>query len=150
MTQPVTVSAESTRGSYAISCNPADLDLKLIHQFLTNSYWSKGIGLARLNKSLQNSTCFGVYDAGGKQVGFARVITDQARIAYLADVFILPPHRGRGLSKWLLEYIFQHPDLQGLKWFLATDDAHGLYRQYGFHNLKPVEAENLMIRPASS
>jgi len=104
-----------------------------VHEFLTNSYWAKGIPLAAVRRSVENSIPFGVYH-GQSVVGFARVISDLATFAYLADVFILPSHRGRGLSRWLMECIMGHPDLQGLRrWMLATQDAHGLYaRSHSF------------------
>ena len=127
------------RGDYEISTNPTRVDAGLVHEFLTNSYWAKGIQLETVRLSIENSISFGVYH-GPQQVGFARVISDCATFAYLADVFILPSHRGRGLSRWLMECIMDHPDLQGLRrWLLATRDAHGLYRQYGFTTLKNSE-----------
>lgn len=130
---------------YIISTDPALLDIPLIHQFLTTrSYWAEGIPLQTVEKSIRHSMCFGVY-RNGKQVGFARVISDHATYAYLGDVFILPEERGKGLSKWLIQVITEHPELQGLRRFvLATRDAHGLYAQYGF---KPyAQPENLMSR----
>jgi GNAT superfamily N-acetyltransferase len=117
---------------YEISTDPARLDLDAIHGFLTACYWARGIPRDTVARSLRGSLCFGVYHAG-TQVGFARVITDRATFAYVADVFVLPDHRGRGLSKRLLAAIKSHPELQGLRrWFLGTRDAHGLYRQFGF------------------
>lgn len=123
-------------GEFEISTDPARIDLALVHGFLTSSYWAKGIPAETVQRSIQNSLCFGVY-CGQQQVGFARIITDGATFSYLADVFILEPYRGRGLSKWLMECIMAHPQLQGLRrWILATRDAHGLYRQFGFDVLK--------------
>lgn len=121
---------------YSVSTDKSKLDLPLIHTFLsTQAYWSLNIPFAIVKRSIENSFCFGVY-RGDRQVGFARVITDFATIAYLGDVFILPEHRGKGLSKWLVGEIMAHPDLQGLRrWMLLTSDAHGLYRQYGW---KPI------------
>jgi GNAT superfamily N-acetyltransferase len=118
---------------YKISTDQALLDLDVIHNYLSNeSYWSKGITKEKVQRSIENSMCFGVYK-DGKQVGLARVITDKTTFAYLCDVFILDEYRGHGLSKWLLQTILAHPDLQGLKrWTLATLDAHGLYKQFGF------------------
>lgn len=127
------------REGFTITCDPARLDLALISGFLTSSYWSKGIPRATVEESLQNSLCFALLD-GDRQVGFARVISDYATIAYLGDVFILPEYRGRGLSKWLMDCVVSHPRLQGLRrWILATSDAHGLYRQFGFTALAKPE-----------
>jgi GNAT superfamily N-acetyltransferase len=118
---------------YKISTDQDLLDLDVIHNYLSNeSYWSKGITKEKVQRSIENSMCFGVYK-DGKQVGLARVVTDKAIFAYLCDIFILDEYRGNGLSKWLLQTILAHPDLQGLKrWTLATLDAHGLYKQFGF------------------
>jgi GNAT superfamily N-acetyltransferase len=133
---------------YLISTEPAWLDLDLIHRFLSeHSYWAGGIPRDIVARSTANSLCFGVYAAGNRtpnphrhQVGFARVTTDRATFAYLADVFILPEHRGRGLSKRLMEAVLAHPDLQGLRrWMLATADAHELYRKFGFTELSQPE-----------
>jgi N-acetylglutamate synthase-like GNAT family acetyltransferase len=111
-----------------------------VHQFLTNSYWAKGIPLETLQRAIQHSLCFGIYQ-DPRQVGFARAVTDQATFAYIADVFVIEPYRGRGLSKWLMECIKGHPDLQGLRrWSLITRDAHQLYQQFGFTRLSHPEA----------
>jgi len=127
------------RDTFTVTCDPAKLDLALITEFLASSYWAKGIPAATVAKSLEGSLCFAVLD-GEAQIGFARVITDRATIAYVGDVFILPEFRGRGLAKWLMECMVSHPDLQGLRrWVLATRDAHGLYRQFGFTPLKRPE-----------
>ena len=128
-----------SQGDYEISTDPSRLDLSMVHEFLTTSYWAKGIPIETVRLSIENSIPFGVYH-GKQQVGFARVISDRATFAYLGDVFILHDYRGRGLSRWLMECIVSHPDLQGLRrWMLATRDAHGLYRQYGFTELKAPE-----------
>ena len=112
------------------------LDRAMIARFLASSYWAKGIPSATVDKSLEHSLCFALLD-GDRQIGFARVISDRATIAYLGDVFILPEYRGRGLSKWLMECVVSHPDLQGLRrWLLATGDAHSLYEKFGFTALK--------------
>jgi GNAT superfamily N-acetyltransferase len=122
----------SSGNDYRISCDRTLLDIPLIHEYLTASYWSPGIPLDVVERAIEHSLCFGAY-CGSRQVGFARVITDQATFAYLADVFILEPHRGQGLSKQLMIAIDAHPALQGLRRFmLATRDAHGLYAQFGF------------------
>src|SRR5207344_3602853 len=109
------------------------------HAFLASSYWARGIPRETLDRAIDNALCVGVYD-GDRQVGFARVVTDAATFAYLADVFVVESHRGRGLAKWLMEVIVGHPSLQGLRRFsLATRDAHGLYQQFGFRPLVKPE-----------
>lgn len=123
--------------TYTISTDKNLLDLDSIVRYLSkDSYWAAGVSRDIVQKSIQNSLCFGVYEEMGettKQIGFARLITDMATFAYLADVFILPEYRGLGLSKWLMASIVSMPELQGLRrWLLATRDAHGLYAQYGF------------------
>lgn len=124
---------------YVVSTDPTRLDLEVVHQFLTNSYWARGIPRERVARSMANSLCFGVFD-GPAQVGFARVISDYVTFAYVADVFILPEQRGRGLGKFLLRCIVEHPELQGLRrWSLVTRDAHGLYAQFGFTPLAHPE-----------
>src|SRR5690349_18473985 len=120
---------------YDTSADKRRLDVATIHEYLTQSYWSPGVPRAIVERAIEGSLCFGVF-LQGKQVGFARVVTDKATFAYLADVFILEPHRGKGLSKRLMQFIFAHPDLQGLRrLMLATKDAHGLYKQFGFTEL---------------
>ncbi|MBN9298538.1 MAG: GNAT family N-acetyltransferase [Filimonas sp.] len=118
---------------HTISTDPAKLDLKMIHQYLSEeSYWAKNIPLEVVERGIANSIAFGMYE-GNKQIGFARVITDKATFAYLADVFILAAYRGKGLSKWLMQVIHAHPELQSLRrWMLVTRDAHGLYEQNGW------------------
>src|SRR5262245_31928009 len=119
-------------GHLTISTDKSKLDLTVVHQFLSGSYWAEGIPVEVVSRAIEHSLCFGVYD-DGRQIGFARVISDFATFAYLADVFILESHRGRGLSKLLMREVMNHPDLQGLRRFtLMTRDAHGLYRQFGF------------------
>lgn len=121
---------------FELSTDKARLDIDLIHNFLSGTYWAAGIPRQVVEKAIANSLCFGLYRQQD-QVGFARVISDLATFAYLADVFILPEFRGRGLSKWLVREILAHPDLQGLRRFLlATKDAHGLYAQFGFSQFK--------------
>ena len=121
---------------YAILTDIEKMDLQLIHDFIVGSYWAKGIPEATLEKAIRNSLCFGVFTDAGQQVGFARVVTDHATYAWLGDVFVLEPHRGKGLAKWLMANIIAHPELQGLRRMtLATRDAHGLYTQFGFKPL---------------
>lgn len=130
---------EFHRGEFLISTDPKRLDLDVIHSFLTNCYWAKGIPRDVVARSIEHSLCFGVYD-GSAQVGFARVISDFATIAYLGDVFVLESHRGRGLSRWLMECVTRHPSFQGLRrWILLTRDAHGLYAKFGFTPLQKAD-----------
>jgi GNAT superfamily N-acetyltransferase len=130
---------EHRRGEVVVTTDPARLDLDFIHGYLVRSYWAEGIPRETVERSVANSLAFGVYERD-KQVGFARVITDYATFAYLADVFIIESHRGRGLSKFLMQCITEHPQLQGLRRrVLATLDAHGLYAQFGFGQLKSPE-----------
>ncbi len=124
------------KGDYEIDTDKRRLDIAGIHRFLSESYWAKNRTLEQTLTAIENSLCFGVY-CGREQVGFARVITDKATFAYIGDVFILDEHRGKGLSKWLMEVIVTQPDLQNLRrWLLATRDAHGLYKQYDFDELR--------------
>ena len=130
---------EWKRGEFAISTDAARLDLNTIHTFLTTSYWAAGIPMDVVKRSIEHSLAFGVYQ-GDRQVGFARLITDYATFAYLADVFVIEDYRGQGLAKWLVEVIVAHPDLQGLRrWMLATRDAHTLYGKVGFVEIKSPE-----------
>jgi GNAT superfamily N-acetyltransferase len=131
---------EYRRGELLISTDRGRLSLDVVHGFLTNCYWAKGIPREVVARSIAHSLCFGVYQVGGAQVGFARVISDFATVAYLGDVFVLESHRGRGLSKWLMDSIVQHPALADLRrWILLTRDAHGLYSQFGFTGVKTPE-----------
>jgi GNAT superfamily N-acetyltransferase len=131
---------EQQRGEFLISTDPARLDLDVIHKFLTNCYWARGVPREVVARSMERALCFGIYDGRGAQLGFARVISDFATIAYVGDVFVLEPHRGGGLGKWLMECIMQHPALQNLRrWILTTRDAHGLYAQVGFTPVKSPE-----------
>jgi len=128
---------EWTRGAYVISTDPRRLDLAIVHAFLARAYWSVGLPRAVLERAVENSLVLGLYSPSG-QVGFARVVTDCATFAYLADVFVLEECRGRGLGKWLVEVAVTLPELQGLRrWLLATADAHDLYRQFGFTDAEP-------------
>jgi len=131
---------ELEKDHFLLSTDPERLDLAVIHGFLGESYWAKGIPREMVARSIANSLCFGVY-SDGRQVAFARVISDFATYAYVADVFVLMPFRGRGLGKWMMESILQHPRLQQLRrWSLVTEDAHGLYAQFGFTPPKRPEA----------
>jgi len=127
---------------YRVTNSTDEFDFEMIYEFISTSYWAKGIPVSVMRKAIDNSLCFGVFD-GAAQVGFGRVITDGATFGYLADVFILESHRGLGLSKLMMEHVISHPQLQGLRrMMLATYDAHSLYQQYGF---KPLSnAANMM------
>ena len=174
---------ETRRGEFVISTDRARLDLDVIHGFLTNCYWAKGIPREIVQRSIEHSLCFGVYADSGreipllakearsgaplrggtpprsgapinsgapksKQIGFARVVSDYATVAYLGDVFVLESHRGRGLSKWLMECVMQHPALQNLRrWILLTRDAHALYSKYGFMPVRAPERYMELHRP---
>lgn len=130
---------EWTKDDYHITTNKEQINVDYVYGFLRQTYWAENIPLDTVRRSIEGSLCFSVF-YGEQQVGFARVITDGATFAYLADVFIDENFRGRGLSKWLMEVIIGHPSLQGLRRFLlATKDAHGLYRQFGFQPLPSVD-----------
>lgn len=123
---------EWNKEDYLLSTDKSKLQMDVIHQFLSNSYWAKNIPLALIEKTIAGSLCFGMYN-NQRQIGFARVITDSATFAYLADVFILEEYRGKKLSIWMMECIMNYEKLQGLRrWMLATSDAHGLYKKFGF------------------
>ena len=127
------------KDKFYISTEKEKMDIDLIHSFLTRSYWAEGISKEIVRRSIEGALCFGVFE-NEKQIGFARMITDRATFAYLADVFIIDEYRGLGLSKWLMEVIMSHPDLQGLRrLMLATRDAHELYKKFGFTSLNNVD-----------
>ena len=130
---------ELKRGEYTISCDAKRLDVGVVHGFLQKSYWATNVSEDIVRRSIEHSLCFGVYHRE-TQVGFARVITDYATFAYLADVFVIESHRGRGLAKWLIETVISHPGLNGLRrWILITRNAHDLYRKYGFREVRNPE-----------
>ncbi|GAB4068425.1 GNAT family N-acetyltransferase [Ancylobacter sonchi] len=133
---------------YEVSTDAGRLDVEMIHTFLAqDSYWSPGIPRRTVERAIGNSLCFGVYH-GAAQVGFARVVTDRSTFALLADVFILPAHRGRGLSKWLMQCVVDHDDLQGLRrLLLLTSDAHDLYRRFGFEEIGNAWRFMEILRP---
>jgi GNAT superfamily N-acetyltransferase len=138
MSEPSITSPESyAKSGYTISTDPMLLDFSQIYRYLSEeSYWARERSRELVERSIHHSLCFGVYTAGTglpKQVGFARVVSDYATFAYLADVFILPEYQGQGLGKWLVATILSHPDLQSVgRWTLYTNDAHELYRRFGF------------------
>ena len=143
------MSNEWRRGEYLISTDQARLDVGVIHDYLANtSYWATGRSVETVRRSIEHSVAFGIYK-GDEQVGFARVITDYATFAWIADVFVLEQFRGQGLGKWLVAVILEHPRLQGFRrWVLATKDAHELYRPFGFVELS--RPERWMERPDPS
>jgi N-acetylglutamate synthase-like GNAT family acetyltransferase len=121
-----------TQNNFTISIDKNKIDIDYVHEFLSHSYWSPGVPIETVKKAMSGSLCFGMYD-NDKQIGYARMVTDTATFAYLADVFIDENYRGKGLAKWLVKTILAHPDLQGLRRILlATKDAHALYKQVGF------------------
>jgi len=135
---------ERRRGPFVVSTEPGRLDRALVHRFLASSYWAKGIPAEVVERSITGSIPFGLYH-WDEQIGFARVVTDRATFAYLADVFVVPERRGAGLGRWLVECVMAHPDLQGLRRFLlATRDAHALYERFGFAS--PLRPHSLMER----
>ena len=135
---------EWKRNELSVTTDPARQDVDAIHAYLTRAYWCEGIPREIVERDVQNSLCFGLFD-GAAQVGLARVVTDHATFAYLCDVYVLESYQGRGLGKWLTECVMLHPQLQGLRRFnLATRDAHSLYAQFGF--TPPAEPEIWMER----
>lgn len=131
-------------GEYIISTDKTKLDLEVIHSYLVNCYWAKEIPKDIVARSIEHSLCFGIY-LGKEQVGFSRVITDYATFMYLADVFVLEQHRGKGLSVAMMDMVVSHPELQGIRtWTLLTKDAHGLYRKFAFEN--HIDPTRFMIR----
>jgi GNAT superfamily N-acetyltransferase len=142
------MSFERHRGNFTVSTDPGRLDLDAIHAFLSTSYWAEGIPRELLERALRNSLCFGLYEGEGRQIGFARVITDTATYAYLCDVYVLPEWRGRGLGTWMMEQVMDHSDLQGLRRFsLVTRDAHELYRPFGFAEIAAPGRHMEIARP---
>ncbi|HEV2442829.1 MAG TPA: GNAT family N-acetyltransferase [Steroidobacteraceae bacterium] len=139
---------EQPVGSYTISDDPARLDLRAIHAFLTRCYWSAGIPPETVERAIRSSLCIGAYDRAGAQVGLVRLISDHATYCYVCDVYVLEEHRGRGLSKAMLAMAMDHPKLQGLRrWSLVTNDAHGLYRQFGFAAVAQPERHMELVQP---
>jgi GNAT superfamily N-acetyltransferase len=138
---------EYQRGNYWISTDPQRLDLEVIHGFLQHSYWSPGIPRAIVAAAVRNSYCFGLFDQD-QQIGFARVVTDFASVAYLADVFVLPAYRGQGLATWLMECVVTCPALRLVRnMLLATRDAHNLYRKVGFETIESPDKWMIYPRP---
>lgn len=144
------MSHELTHGGYLVSDDPARLDAVAVHAYLTRSYWAEGISRETVARSLANSLCLGIYSPAGEQVGLIRVISDYTTFAYLCDVYVLEPHRGRGLSKAAMSHLLTHPQLQGLRRLqLVTNDAQGLYARYGFKVVEQPE-RHMEKRPPNS
>ena len=138
---------EINRDQFTISTDPSRLDMNAVYDFLSRSYWAKGRPRERTDLAFANSLVLGLYE-GSRQIGMARVVTDFSVFAYLCDVFIHEDFRGQGLGKWLIQSVFEHPDLKHIRrWLLATDDAHGLYQQFGFEQLPEVEKWMQRLRP---
>ncbi len=140
------MSYTAVKNNYLISTDKSKIDIDYVHGFLSQSYWSPGVPIQVVKKAMKGSLCFGIYDTdkqtlpAGRQVGYARMITDKATFAYMADVFIDENYRGKGLGKWLIEMILAHPDVKGLRRILlATKDAHKLYEQCGFTSINNPE-----------
>jgi GNAT superfamily N-acetyltransferase len=141
--------ASELPAEFEISTDRARLDIALVHRVLGTSYWAEGRRRSVVERSIANSLCFGVYHAG-RQVAFARVVSDRAVFAYLMDVFVVPEFRGRGISKALMRAVLDHPDLQNLRLFLlGTRDAHGLYERFGFRPLAEPERMMAILNPDS-
>jgi len=136
---------QAQKENFLISTDPAKLNTDIIYNYLSEeSYWAKGIPREVVEKSITHSLCFGLYN-NSEQIGFARLVTDKATFAYLADVFVLPAFRGQGLSKWMMQTIHAHPELQHLRrWWLGTKDAHGLYEQFGWTRITDDVAKRFM------
>jgi GNAT superfamily N-acetyltransferase len=137
---------ESNRNGYLISTDPARLDREAIWRFLRTTYWSPNVARDVVERAIDNSLVFGIYSPTGDQAGFARVVTDRARFAWLADVFVLESHRGVGLGVWLIETVLAHPDLTAVRFVLGTNDAHGLYARFGFEPADPARMMDRMNR----
>jgi GNAT superfamily N-acetyltransferase len=138
---------EARRDEYVISTDPARLDHEAIWRFLQTTYWAAGVPRDDVERSIEHSLAFGLYAPHGAQAGFARVVTDRARFAWLADVFVLPAHRGRGLGVWLVGTVVAQPELARLRFLLATADAHGLYERFGF---RPLPGGTMLERAAGA
>jgi GNAT superfamily N-acetyltransferase len=138
---------ELTRGDFLLSTEPKRLDLEGTFEFLSRSYWARHRPREVFLRAVEHSLCFGLY-RGSRQIGFARVISDSATFAYLADVYVVELYRGRGLAKWMVSSVLAHPDLKTVRrWLLTTKDAHRLYRECGFSDLKEPEQQMQLLQP---
>ncbi len=142
---------ETKRDGFAISTDPSRLDVDAVERLARSSYWALGRPRDSIERSLRNSLCFGLYETqSARQIGLTRVVTDYATFAWLCDVIIEEEHRGKGLGTWMMDTVFEHPDLRDVgRWILATQDAHGLYRRYGFTPAAYPERWMERIRPKS-
>ena len=140
-------SVDWKRNGYEISTDPMRLDRGVVWEFLRTSYWASGLPRSVIDRSIDHALAFGLYSPSGDQVGFARLVTDHARFAWLSDVFVLDEHRGRGLGTWLVGTVLSHPDLNGIRVMLGTADAHGLYERFGF---EPADPHRVMDRRAAT
>jgi len=131
------------RDGYEISTDAVRLDREIVWEFLRTSYWASALPRTVIDRSIDHALAFGLYSPSGDQVGFARLVTDHARFAWLSDVFVLDQHRGRGLGTWLVETVLSHPDLNGIRVMLGTADAQGLYERFGF---EPADPQRVMDR----
>jgi GNAT superfamily N-acetyltransferase len=139
--------SDLARGSYSVTADRRRIDVDAVHDFLTRSFWARGISKDVVAKSIAHSLCFGLFDDQA-QIGFARVVTDSSTYAYLCDVYVLEQYRGEGLGKWMMEFVMAHPELQGLRRFqLVTRDAHGLYGRFGFKTPPHPERYMEIFRP---
>ena len=138
---------ETRRDTFTISTDPSRLDMNAVNDFLSRAYWAKDRPNERTQLAFANSFVFGIYE-GGRQIGMARVVTDQSIVAYLCDVFIHEDHRAQGLGKWLIQSVLEHPDLKSVRrWLLITDDAHGFYQPFGFAQMTEPEKWMQRLRP---
>ena len=139
--------SDITKGPFSATAERQRIDVDAVHAFLTRCFWARGISRELVAKSIAHSLCFGLFHEKA-QIGFARVVTDYSTYAYLCDVYVLEDYRGKGLGKWMMEFLMGHPELQGLRRFqLATRDAHGLYRPFGFERLVKPERHMEIFRP---
>lgn len=145
---PPSTPPDRSVGDYVLSTDPARLDTLAIHAYLRRAYWSEDIPLEIVDRAVKGSLCIGAYDRSGQQVGLVRLISDYATFCFVCDVYVLEPHRGRGLSKAMMSMAMEHPKLQGLRrWSLGTLDAHGLYRRFGFSALAHPERHMELFVP---
>ncbi|OLS23465.1 MAG: hypothetical protein HeimC2_26690 [Candidatus Heimdallarchaeota archaeon LC_2] len=138
-----------SENQYIITNDKGKINISILHKYLSEvSYWSRGIPFEIVKKAVENSICFSLLSPSGEFVGFARMITDSATFGYLADVFVLDEHKGKGLGKWLIEIIMSYPEFRMLRnWFLYTKDAHSLYEKFGWQKIKPLEhSEKAMVK----
>jgi GNAT superfamily N-acetyltransferase len=138
---------EEHRGEFMVTSDLSRMDMDVVHGYLSRAYWCEGLPRETLERAMRNSLCFGLFE-GESQIGFARVVSDRTTFAYVCDVFVLEAHQGKGLGTWLMQGVFRHPELQGLRrWHLTTRDAHALYRKIGFVPLSKPERHMEVFTP---